>query len=281
MLNLYCYHSPISSSAGFQEAGWTISDGSCSVMDIVCASEEVRKLLRSGGFEVICMDTGRGTRAFIVRGITVRQNMQSGWKLNFAFETDRESGLLWKDLTAAFLNDRDGFTREFAALFSIHYENGEYYIMNAEGFLRLVHESAGSMDMLLKCAGAEVSPSSREIVRSIVQKLCVPYEDGKLRMLLLVPSVTLDYFMRCLPVKNLSVPEGCCIEKEVWEAILEHGKLPEGAAKSQHAESGFTARYGFPMCRLAILGGGLAAAAAAAVYWLWRMLGRRLQWRGR
>ena len=280
MLNLYCYHSPVSSSVGFQEAGWTIADGGCSVMNAAYASKEVRKLLRSGGFEAICIDTGRNTRAFIVRGITVRQGVQSGWKLNFALETDMESDSLWKDLTAAFLNDCDGFTGKFAALFSIRYENGEHYVIDKEGLLRLIHESAGSMDVLQKRSEKDETSSDGEMIHTFVQKLYESYENGKVRILLLVPAVTLDYFMRYAPLINLPVPEGCCMEKEVWEAFLEHRELPGGFAKAQPTESCITAKHGFFMHSLAIFGGSLAA-AVLAVFGFWRMLKKRRQVRRR
>lgn len=258
MLNLYCYNSAIDSSVGFQEAGWTVLDGNCSAMNPAYASKEVQQLLLSGGTEAICMDTGRNTRVFLARSITVRQGMQIGWRLNFAFETDMCDFTQWKAIVSAFLKDFNEFTKKFAALFSVNYDGGEHFDLDSEKLLTLIHDAADSAEILQK-----TEQTNQEVLQTVVQAVFRPLENTPMRLLFLVPTVTADYFMRCTTLKELPMPE-LCIRKETWDALLTHKELPKETTAPLEAKPCPAKKNVFPLQTVAIIAGGLTAVALSA-----------------
>lgn len=233
MINLYCYNSPSTSSVGFQEGLWVVRNGVCAVMDENEASPQLRGLLLDGGVKALCMDTERGTRAFMLRGIFVRQGAQAGWRMNIILETDQESNAQWLDVVASFLLDYAGFTEQLAGLFSIKYDGGEHYVLNTDGFEQLLCKVNGAAASL--CDGAEMRTPAQSVLHTIAGKLCSPLDASAGRLLLLVPTATVDYFMKHTSLKELTVPE-LCVEVTQWEAILAH-KAPENETDTQWTQS--------------------------------------------
>lgn len=233
MMNLYCYNSPSTSSVGFQEGLWVVRNGACAVMDEKEASSQLRSLIMDGGAKALCMDTERGTRAFMLRGIFVRKGAQSGWRMNIILETNQESYTQWLDMVASFLLDYADLTEQFAGLLSIKYNGGEHYTLNTDGFEQLLRKVNGAAASL--CDEAEMRISSQSVLRTLAGKLCAPFDARTGKLLLLVPTATVDYFMKHTSLKELTAPE-LCIEVTQWEAILAH-KVPENESDTQWTQS--------------------------------------------
>lgn len=223
MIKLYCYNSPATSSVGFQEGLWMVQDGVCTMMDEKEASPQLRGLLLDGGAKALCMDTARSTRAFMLRGIFVRQGAQSGWRMNIILETDQGSYAQWLDLVAAFLLDHTNIVEQFAGLFAVKYDGGEHYVLNTEGFEQLLCKVNGASSPFR--AETETCTSSQAALCALVEKLCASFDAHEGRLLLLVPTATVDYFMKHTSLKKITAPE-VCIGSEQWETALFH-KVPE------------------------------------------------------
>lgn len=229
MINLYCYNSPSASSVGFQEGLWTVRNEICSVMNEKEASSQLRGLLLDGGAKAVCMDTERGTRAFMLRGIFVRQGAQSGWRMNIILETDQESYVQWLDVVASFLLNYVCLTEQLAKLFSVKYDGGEHYVLDTEGFEQLLRNANGASASLRDKTGTTIS--GQTALCAFTENLCVPFTAHPGRLLLLVPTATADYFMKHTSLKDLTEPE-VCIGSVQWESILTH-KVFEDAANMQ------------------------------------------------
>ncbi len=259
MINLYCYHSSAASSVGFQETVWTVKDGDCRLV-----SMELRQAIREGGAKALCLDTGRGTRAFMLRGIFVRTGDQSGWRMNVILETDEEDQSLWADVIGAFLEDYKGMTEKLAGLFFTEYEGGEHDLMDVAGFGQLVQETAGAAERL-RNALKDGSRPGADLMGSLVEELDRPLRPEARRLILLVPEASAGYFMAHTSLEGLPAPE-ICISARQWSAFLAHEQpekdcpeedLPgeESRVQGEKTDRGFC-----PVCRGAMIFGVIAAA---------------------
>lgn len=247
MMNLYCFHSPERSSVGFQRAGWSLSDGGLTKLEPGSASKEVWTALLDGVADALCFDTERHTRAFVMRGVHIRRSNLNGWHLNFALETDAESYPAWANLVAAFLTEYADTTQKFAALFSVDYSGGEHYLLDQEGFLRLLEDAVQAKTIQKIPQNAALRP--------LATLLAAPFQPVPGRLLLLVPSVTRTYFAEHTSLKGLSKPT-LCIGHERWLAALEHRELPPET--KEPAEDLSDDLLDLVVASAAVLGGALA-----------------------
>jgi len=269
MMNLYCFHSPVQSSVGFQEAFWSVKDGKCVRIEASETDQQVRQALLDGAADALCMDTGRGTRSLMMRNIFVRRGEQSGWHLNFALETDGESYAEWADLAAAFVAEYAGFTQSFAQLFSVRYEEGEHYELDGEGFLELIRTAGGALERLCQALPQEGVSASHKVLHSFAATLQKPFEPEQAKLLLLVPSVSINYFMQHSCLKALSGP-AFCIGSDQWAALLAHREPveepavePDQAAGQEEQRARLTLEVRRGATTVAV---ALAAAAGCALF---------------
>lgn len=273
MMNLYCYNSPTRSSTGFQEGLWTLRNGVCTALDPEDAAPELRGALLDGGAKALCMDTGRGTRAFLLRGIFVRQGGQSGWHMNLILEADPADHSLWADASAAFLSDYAGFTARLAELFSVEYEGGEHCVLDTEGFAALMRDAEGAAASLCTAAEAVEEPSAAQAAfHAFAETLRAPFgtdaEAQPDRLLLLVPAASVGYFMRHTALKDLSAPE-ICISAAQWDALLAHEDPPAEEDPEEDPEDALPSV--FPEAALLAVG---AIGSALVGYGLYRIVKR-------
>lgn len=247
-----------------------VRDEICTLMDEKEASSQLRGLLLDGGAKALCMDTERGTRAFMMRGIFVRQGTQSGWRMNVVLETNQESYDQWLDMVAAFLLDYAGLAGKLAGLFSVKYDGGEHYILDTDGFEQLLHSVNGT-------AGSFCSETD---FHALAEQLCAPFDARAGRLLLLVPTATVDYFMQHTSLKGLTAPE-LCMGSTQWEAVLSH-KTPEdemdaqwmrGAA--QQPESDYEEDFPLSDAAFFVIGAASAALFSYSAYRVIRWVKRR------
>lgn len=274
-MNLYCYNSPTRSSTGFQERFWNVRDGNCTVMNPEDAAPELRRALLDGGAKALCVETGRGTRAFILREIFVRQGAQSGWHMNVILEADPVDYALWADTVSAFLSDYAGLTARLAGLFSVAYDGGEHYELDMEGFVQLLCDAKGAAASLCAATGeAKTQNASQAAFHTFAEKMCAAFSTGvrtqPYRLLLLVPTASVDYFMRHTSLKELNAPE-ICIGAPQWEALLRHD-VPEDDLKEAEAEE--VHHFSLEMTHLAISTVG-AALVTYSIYRIIKRLGRK------